>query len=110
MKENNLMNRINEEQDNFEFRVEDLDMDNSQTLFLLSEGNPGTHKVLIALSNQFDATIIRPFYNNIWQRKLLGFRLWYLYKNVCCQNLTELLSLDLTPFTDEFFSNIELTM
>ena len=50
-----------------------------------------------------DQNKILIFLNKIWKQKILGSRLWFIYKNECNKNVDELLSKDLTPFTNDYF-------
>lgn len=74
-----------------------------QTLSLITNGNPGSVTVMLELYRTHEDDEILLFLNKIWKHKILGARLWYIYKNECKYNIKHLLSKDLTLFTDDYF-------
>lgn len=87
--------------DNFEFKIEDVE--NISVLSLITEGNPGSVSVMLELYRTRQSDEIVLFLNKIWKQKITGARLWYIYKNECNHNSSELLSKDLTSFTNDYF-------
>jgi hypothetical protein len=83
---------------------ENLELD-IKTLTLLSKGNPGCLTILLQIlkNKNLDYKTALSFFTNINEKQILGARLWYIYKNECNENINKLLSIDLTPFTDEYF-------
>lgn len=89
------------EKDDFAFKLEDIQT--LQVLKIITSGNPGSVTVMLEIyKTQQDEDIVL-FLNKLWKQKIIGARLWYIYKNECNQNIIELLSKDLTPFTDNYF-------
>ena len=92
---------INEEKDaniNSEFGI--------TLLFLcaITEGNPGAHTVMYQLMTAgYEPEFLYEFYKKLIDNKITGSRLWYIYKNECFKDIDELISKDLTPFTDSYF-------
>jgi len=99
MDEVSLYSRI--EKDDFVFKIDDVE--NILVLTLITEGNPGSVTVMLELYKTRQGDEIAIFLNKIWKQKITGTRLWYIYKNECNNNISELLSKDLTPFTDDYF-------
>lgn len=99
MDELNIFSRI--EKDNFEFNITDITT--IEIFTIITKGNPGAVKVLVDIYKTDDINNILIFLNKIWQFQIIGSRLWYIYKNECNMNIGELLSKDLTPFTEEYF-------
>ncbi len=85
----------------FVFKIDDVE--NIEVLTLITEGNPGSVTVMLELYRTYQSDIILEFLNKIWNHKITGARLWYIYKNECNHNISELLSKDLTYFTKEYF-------
>lgn len=93
----------------FAFELEDIY--DIQTFYLLSEGNPGAYTALILLTKHWDAPSVLDLYNRLWRHRVMGWRLWYVYKIECQKDLSKLRSLDFTLFTDEYFyEKMEKTM
>ena len=91
---------------NFQIRMEELN--NNDVLTILSECNPGTNRVILELYNIEDKNLILDFINKLFKQNIIGARLWYIYKNECNMSLQNLLSIDLTMFTTEYFyKNLE---
>ena len=99
MDELNIYLRIQDP--DFEFRINDIM--NLGAVMLITEGNPGALSVMSELYRTYQTYEIIEFVNKIWIRKITGSRLWYIYKNECICNISELLSKDLSPFTNEYF-------
>jgi hypothetical protein len=89
------------EKDGFVFKTEDIQ--NFHLLKIITEGNPGSLKVMLQIYKTQEYEDILVFVNKIWKQKIIGARLWYIYKNECNLNIDELLSKDLTIFTDDYF-------
>ena len=89
------------QQDNFEFEIEDIE--NIAIFTLITEGNPGSVKVMLELYRTRQSDEIAVFLNKIWRKKIIGARLWYIYKNECNNDISHILTKDLTPFTDDYF-------
>jgi hypothetical protein len=70
---------------------------------ILSDGNISTFTILLILQNEIETPRIVPFLKNIWKQKIIGDRLWYIYKNECNESIHELLKKDLTRFDDKYF-------
>jgi hypothetical protein len=91
---------------NFQIRMEELN--NNDVLTILTECNPGTNRVVLELYNIEDKNLILDFINKLFKQNITGARLWYIYKNECNQRILDLLSVDLTMFTTEYFyKNLE---
>jgi len=87
--------------DDFVFIIDDVK--NIEVLSLITEGNPGSVTVMLELYRTYQTDEIVSFLNKIWKHKIVGARLWYIYKNECNHSVLELLSKDLTPFTKSYF-------
>jgi hypothetical protein len=85
----------------FEIKVDELN--NSDVLTILTECNPGANRVVLELYKIEDNTLILDFINKLFKQNITGARLWYIYKNECNQRILDLLSVDLTMFTNEYF-------
>lgn len=83
--------------------TEDLNIDNVSLFKLISKGNPGAVSILIALNDTCEDHVLDVFLEKVMTYNIFGSRLWYLYKNECARNLTTLLNLDLSSFTDAYF-------
>jgi hypothetical protein len=79
------------------------DIQNIQVFKIITEGNPGAVSVLTELYKTQQDDDILIFINKILKQNITGTRLWYIYKNECGCNLLNLLSKDLTPFSDDYF-------
>ena len=99
MDELNIFLRI--ENDNFEFNLTDINR--IETLSIITKGNPGSVSVMLEIYKTYQEDEICVFLNKIWKKQIIGCRLWYIYKNECNRNISELLSKDLTPFSKEYF-------
>lgn len=99
MDELNIFSRI--EREDFEFKITDINM--IEIVSIITQGNPGSIRVMVEIYKTHDKNTILIFLNKIWKLKIIGSRLWYIYKNECNKNVNELLSKDLTPFTKEYF-------
>ena len=74
----------------------------------ITEGNPGANTVMHQLmSAGYEPEFINEFCKKIIEYKITGSRLWYLYKNECFYDINELVSKDLTPFTDSYYEKIK---
>ena len=51
----------------------------------------------------YEPEFLYEFYKKLIDNKITGSRLWYIYKNECFKDIDELISKDLTPFTDSYF-------
>jgi hypothetical protein len=85
----------------FVFKIEDIK--NIHVLKIITEGNPGSVTVMLQIYKTQQDHDILLFINKIWKQKIIGARLWYIYKNECNLNIDELLSKDLMIFTDDYF-------
>lgn len=99
MDELNIFSRS--ENDDFEFKITDISR--IETLNIITECNPGAVTVILEIYKNIDENDILLFFNKIWKLKIVGARLWYIYKNECNRNINELLSKDLTIFNNEYF-------
>ena len=99
MDELNIYSRI--EGDNFEFKI--MDISKIETLGILTGGNPGAVSVMLEIYKTYQEEEICVFINKIWKQQIIGARLWYIFKNECNLNISQLLSKDLTSFTKEYF-------
>jgi hypothetical protein len=90
------------EKDDFMFKTENIK--NIHVLKIITEGNPGSVTVMLEIYKTQQDDDILVFINQIWKQKIIGARLWYIYKNKCNLNIDELLSKDLTPFSDDYFN------
>jgi len=70
---------------------------------VLSGGNPGACNVLFELIENIDSVKLDDFFIKILNKDIVGSRLWYIYKNECNKNISELIDKDLTPFTNAYF-------
>ena len=99
MDELSIYSRI--ENDDFAFNIEDIQK--IQSFSIITKGNPGSVAIMLDIyKTQQDEDIVI-FLNKIWKQKIIGPRLWYIYKNEFNQNIQELLSKDLTQFTNDYF-------
>lgn len=89
------------QKDDCVFKIDDVE--NIEVLSLITEGNPGSITVMLELYKTHQGEEVAVFLNKIWKHKITGARLWYIYKNECSHSITELLSKDLTPFTNHYF-------
>jgi hypothetical protein len=71
--------------------------------YILSDGNIGAFTILLNLQNEIDQSILIRFLKNIWKQKILGDRLWYIYRNECNSDIQQLLKKDLRTFDDMYF-------
>ena len=71
--------------------------------YILSDGNIGAFTLLLTLQNEIDQSRLIPFLKNLWIKKIIGDRLWYIYKNECSESIHKLLKKDLSPFDDTYF-------
>jgi hypothetical protein len=99
MDELNIYSRI--KNDDFEFKI--MDINKIDILSILTGGNPGSVRVMLEIYKTYQEEEICVFINKIWKKQIIGTRLWYIYKNECNHNISQLLSKDLTPFTKEYF-------
>lgn len=96
------MNELNIHLDtSFEFTIEDID--NISIFSIITKGNPGSTSVMLEIYKTQQDEDILTFLNKIWKQQIIGARLWYIYKNECNRTIQELLSKDLSPFTNEYF-------
>lgn len=95
----NIFNRI--EKEDFEFKISDINT--IEIISIITEGNPGCLTVILEIYKNEDIDNILTFFNKIWKQKIIGSRLWYVYKNECNHNIKDLLSKDLSIFTKEYF-------
>jgi hypothetical protein len=84
-----------------ELKIEDIQ--NIQVFKIITEGNPGAVSVMLKLHETQQEDDILIFINKILNQNITGARLWYIYKNECNLSIDEVLSKDLTPFTDDYF-------
>lgn len=99
MDELSIYSRI--EKVDFIFKTEDIK--NNNVLKIITNGNPGSVTIMLQIYKTQQDDDILVFINKIWKQKIIGTRLWYIYKNECNLDIDELLSKDLTPFTDDYF-------
>jgi hypothetical protein len=71
--------------------------------YILSDGNIGAFTILLNLQNEINQYILIRFLKNLWKQKIIGDRLWYIYRNECDSDIQQLLKKDLTPFDDTYF-------
>jgi hypothetical protein len=83
------------------FKIEDVQ--NIQVFKIITGGNPGSVTIMTEIYKTQQDEDILIFINKILKQNITGARLWYIYKNECNLNIHELLSKDLTPFTDDYF-------
>jgi hypothetical protein len=72
-------------------------------LYILSDGNINAFIILTALQNEIELPRLIEFLKKIWKQRIIGHRLWYLYKNECSDSIQELIKKDLTPFDETYF-------
>jgi len=89
------------EQDDFAFTIEDIQ--NIQTFTIITNGNPGAVSIMLDIYKTYQDEDIVIFLNKIWKQQITGTRLWYIYKNEFNKNIEDLLSNDLTRFTNDYF-------
>jgi len=82
---------------------ENFEHENLTIFCLLSNGNPGACIVLANLLNDIDSPMLVQFLKKLWTKKIIGVRLWYIYKNECSQDIQQFITKDLEPFDDEYF-------
>ena len=99
MDELSIYSRI--EKVDFIYKTEDIK--NNNVLKIITNGNPGSVTIMLQIYKTQQDDDILVFINKIWKQKIIGTRLWYIYKNECNLDIDELLSKDLTPFTDDYF-------
>ena len=85
----------------FEFNADNYE--DMEVFYLITEGNPGAVTVLLNIYKIKQSDEIIDFLNKIWKKSIIGSRLWYIYKNECNNNVNELLSKDLSLFTNDYF-------
>ena len=71
--------------------------------YILSDGKIGAFTILLNLQNEIEQLILVRFLKNLWTQKIIGGRLWYIYRNECNSDIQQLLKKDLTPFNDTYF-------
>ena len=99
MDELSMYSRI--KQHDFAFNIEDIQK--IQAFSIITKGNPGSVAIMLEIYKTLQDEDIVIFLNKIWKQQIIGARLWYIYKNEFNQNIEELLSKDLTPFTNDYF-------
>lgn len=72
--------------------------------YILSDGNIGAFTILLNLQNEIETPKLIRFLKNLWIKKIIGDRLWYIYKNECNESIHQLLKKDLTPFNERYFN------
>jgi hypothetical protein len=93
-----------------DFDIEDvLPYENGMLVILaLGDRNPGAYTVVTKLFEivESDETTHDTIMNLIQQlmiKKIIGARLWYIYKNEAKLDINNLLHVNLDQFTDEYF-------
>lgn len=79
------------------------DINNVEMFYTITEGNPGSTKILFEIYKLYHDEEIIMFVNKLLNKRITGARLWYIYKNECCFSIQQLISKDLTQYTDEYF-------
>jgi hypothetical protein len=82
---------------------ENFEYNNLTICCLLSNGNPGSITVLVNLLNNIDSPTLIQLFKELWNKQIIGSRLWYIYKNECNQDMNQLIQKDLTPFDNNYF-------
>ena len=86
---------------NYKFRFDDISK--PEIMFIVTKGNPGAINLIVNLFKLLTKEELCNFLNKIWKQKLIGERLWYIYKNECKFDVNSLLSRDLSIYDDEYF-------
>jgi len=71
--------------------------------YILSDGNIGAFTILLNLQIEIETPKLIRFLKNLWKQKIIGDRLWYIYKNECNECIHQLLKKDLRPFNETYF-------
>lgn len=84
--------------------------DDKLVMLALGEGNPGAYTVVSKLfeiieSDETKHDMIMNLIEDLMNKKIVGARLWYIYKNEAKLNINNLLTINLEQFTDEYFYN-----
>ena len=82
---------------------ENFDEECFSIFYILSDGNIGAFTVLLTLQNEIDQPKLIRFLKNLWNHKIIGDRLWYIYQNECNESIQQLIKKDLKPFDDTYF-------
>ena len=99
MDELNIYSRI--ENDDFEFKI--MDINKIDTLSILTGGNPGSVSVMLEIYKTYQEEEICVFINKIWKKQIIGPRLWYIYKNEAKFDINNLVNLNVSKFTNDYF-------
>lgn len=101
------MDNLNIRQDNANFEFTNEDIHNVETLRSITRYyngyHPGSLEVMREIYKTQQDEDILIFLNKIWKPRITGLSLWHIYKNECNCSIQELLSKDLSPFTNEYF-------
>lgn len=84
--------------------------DDKLIMLALGEGNPGAYTIVAKLfeiieSDETKHYMIMDFIEDLMDKKIVGARLWYIYKNEAKLNINNLLTINLDEFTEEYFHN-----
>jgi len=71
--------------------------------YILSDGNIGAFTILLNLQHEIEQFTLIRFLKNLWKQKIIGDRLWYIYRNECNSVIQELIKKDLRPFDETYF-------
>lgn len=82
--------------------------DSMLILMALSNGNPGACTVVSKLfevieKDETKKDLIINLIKDLINKKIIGSRLWYIYKNESKSDINNLLNINLENFTDEYF-------
>jgi hypothetical protein len=82
---------------------DNFDEDYCSIFYILSDGNIGAFTVLLSLHNEIETSKLIRFLKTLWNKEIIGDRLWYIYKNECNESIYKLLTKDLRPFDETYF-------
>ena len=95
-----------------DFTIEELLQlsDDKLIMLALGEGNPGAYTVVAKMFEIIEAdetknALVMNLIKDLMDKKIVGTRLWYIYKNEAKLNINNLLNMNLQQFTNEYFYN-----
>lgn len=93
----------------FNYTMENISVSEIADIMLtLGERNPGAFSVVgkifdILKSDNSNHELIKDLIKNLIMKKIVGARLWYIYKNEANLDINNLLYINLDQFSDEYF-------